>query len=78
MKNKIVSGAQARNKIYVRVIHLCQVSRCHHPNNRRTVGTKEPLDECERGEWKTRLKLNIQKPKIMAFGHIISKRKWNQ
>ena len=29
-------------------------------------GTKEPLDESERGEWKTGLKLNFQKTKIMA------------
>ena len=29
-------------------------------------GTKEPLDEGERGEWKADLKLNIQKMKIMA------------
>ena len=29
-------------------------------------GTKEPLDESERGEWKTGLKLSIQKTKIVA------------
>ena len=33
-------------------------------------GTKEPLDECERKEWKAGLKLNIQKTKIMASGPI--------
>ena len=33
--------------------------------------TKEPLDESERGEWKS-LKLNIQKTKIMASGPITS------
>ena len=32
--------------------------------------TKEPLDESERGEGKTCLKLNIQKTKIMASGPI--------
>ena len=32
--------------------------------------TKEPLDESERGEWKSCLKLNIQKTKIMASGLI--------
>ena len=34
--------------------------------------TKEPLDESERREWKSRLKLNIQKTKIMASGPITS------
>ena len=32
--------------------------------------TKEPLDEIERGEWKSWLKLNIQKTKIMASSPI--------
>ena len=35
-------------------------------------GTKRPLDESERGEWKTGLKLNIQETKIMASGPITS------
>ena len=35
-------------------------------------GTKEPLDESEREEWKAGLKLNIQKTKIMAPGPITS------
>ena len=34
--------------------------------------TKEPLDESERGEWKSWLKLNIQKTKIMTSGPITS------
>ena len=33
---------------------------------------KKPLDECERGEWKVGLKLNVQKTKIVASGPIIS------
>ena len=33
---------------------------------------EEPLDESERGEWKSWLKLNIQKTKIMASGPITS------
>ena len=33
---------------------------------------KEPLDESERGEWKSGLKLNVQKTKIMAPGPITS------
>ena len=32
--------------------------------------TEEPLDESERGQWKSWFKINIQKMKIMAFGPI--------
>ena len=45
-----------------------QIHRWHHPYGRKWRGTKEPLDEGERGEWKSWLKLNIQKIKIMASG----------
>jgi len=38
---------------------------------RKWRGTKKPLDESERGEWKS-LKLNTQKTKIMASGPITS------
>ena len=34
-------------------------------------GTKEPLDEGERGEWKAGLKLNIQETRIVASSSII-------
>ena len=34
--------------------------------------TKEPFDESERGEWKSFLKLSIQKTKIMASAPITS------
>ena len=42
------------------------------PFGRKWRGTKKPLDESERGEWKVGLKLNIQKTKIMASGPITS------
>ena len=42
------------------------------PYGRKQRRTKEPLDEGERGKWKTGLKLNIQKTKIMASGPIYS------
>ena len=49
-----------------------------HPNGRKRIGTKEPLDEGE----KAGLKLNIQKPKIMASSPITSWQtdgeKWKQ
>ena len=47
-----------------------QICRWHHSNGRKQ--TKEPLDEDERGEWKSWLKINIQKTKIMASGPITS------
>ena len=43
-----------------------------HSKGRKWRGTKEPLDESERGEWKPGLKLNIQKTKVMASGPITS------
>ena len=46
--------------------------RWHHPCGREWRGTKKPVDESERGEWKVGLKLNIQKTKIMASGPITS------
>ena len=41
-------------------------------NGRKWRGTKEPLNEGERGEWKDGLKLNIQNTKIMTSGPISS------
>ena len=45
-----------------------QICRWYYPYRRKWRGTKEPLDESERGKWKTFLKINIQKTKIMASG----------
>ena len=42
------------------------------PYGRKQRRTKEPLNESERGEWKSWLKLNIQQTKIMASGPITS------
>ena len=42
------------------------------PYGRKQRGTKEPLYESARGEGKSWLKFNIQKPKIMASSPIIS------
>ena len=53
-----------------------QILRWYHPYGRKWRGTKEPLDESERGEWKSLLKTqhsetNKQK-KIMASSPITS------
>ena len=42
------------------------------PYGRNQIGTKEPLDEDKRGEWKAGLKFNIQKTKITASSIITS------
>ena len=42
------------------------------PYGRKWRGTKKPLSESKRWEWKSCLKLNIQKTKIMASGQITS------
>ena len=54
----------------------------YHSKGRKWRGTKEPLDEGERGDWKSWLKFNIQKTKIMASSSITSQQidgeKWKQ
>ena len=43
-----------------------------HPYGRKWRETKEPLDESERGEWKSWLKAQHSETKIMASGLITS------
>jgi len=38
-----------------------QICRWQHPNGRKQRGTKEPLDEGERGKWKSQLKTQHSK-----------------
>ena len=38
-----------------------QIYRWYHPNGRKWGGTKEPLDDSERGEWKSLLKTHHSK-----------------
>ena len=45
----------------------------HHPYGRKWRA-KEPLDESERGQWKSWLKLNIQKTKIIWSHHFMGNR----
>ena len=45
----------------------------YHSKGRKQRGTKQPLDEGEKGQWKNvDFKLNIQKTKIMASCPITS------
>ena len=52
--------------------HLIQVDNTSLSNSRKWKGTKESLDEGERVEWQSWLKLNIQKTNIMVSGPITS------
>ena len=54
MRNAGLDGAQAGIKIAGRNINNLTYGR-------KWRGTQKPLDESERGEWKSWLKLNIQK-----------------
>ena len=58
--------------IAVRNINKSQICRWHDHNGRKWTGTKEPLEVGERGEWKTWLKTQHSKMKIMASGPITS------
>ena len=49
-----------------------QICRWHHPYGRKWRGTKKPLDEGKRGEWKCWLKTQHSKMKIMMSGPITS------
>ena len=53
-------------------ISIISIGRWHHPYGRKHRGTEEPVDESERGDWKSWLELNIQKMKLMASGSITS------
>ena len=71
MWNIRLDEAQGGIKISRRNINKLRYAE-HHPYGRKQRGTKEPLDESERGEWKADLKLNIQKTEIMASSPITS------
>ena len=71
MRNAGLEETQAGIKIARRNINNL-ICRWHHPYGRKWRGTQKPLDESESGEWRSWLKLNIQKTKIMASGPITS------
>ena len=49
-------------------ISIPQICRWHYSYGRKWRGTKEPPDESERGEWKSWLKTQHAKNKIMVCG----------
>ena len=72
MRNAGLEEAQAGIKIAGRNINNLRYADNTTLMAESKEGTKESLDESERGEWKAGLKLNIQKTKIMASGPITS------
>ena len=75
MRNARLDEAQAGTKIARKSTNNLIYADWHHPYGRKWRGTTKPLDESERGEWKSEkvgLQLNIQKTKIMASGPITS------
>ena len=72
MQNARLDETQAGIKMAGRSINNLRYADGHHPNGSKRRGTKNPPDEDERGEWKTGLKPNIQKMKILASGPITS------
>ena len=54
-------------------ISVTQIRRWHHPNGRKWRGTEEPLEESERGDWKSWVSNStFPKTKIMASSPITS------
>jgi len=72
VQNARLDEPQAGNQDDGEQYQQSQMGRWYHSNGRKWRGTKEPLDEGERGEWKVGLKFNIQNAKIMASGPITS------
>ena len=76
--NVRLDEAQALVKIAERNINNLK----YEDDIRKWKGRKEPLDECEREEWKSWLKTQHSKTKIMASGPItswqIEREKWKK
>ena len=69
MRNAGLDEAQAEVKIAWRSVNNL---RWYHPYGRKRREVKVLLEEDERGEWKSWLKTNMQKTKIMSSGPISS------
>ena len=63
MQNAGLDEAQAGIKIAERNINNLRYAGEHHPYGRKQRGTKEPVYEDERGEWKSWLKTQHSKSK---------------
>ena len=80
MWNARLDESQAGIKTAGRNIQQLQIYRWYHSDDRTWRETKEPLDEGEKGEWKSWLEIQHSK-KIMASVPIVSwqtEEKWKQ
>ena len=71
MQNARLNEAEVGIKIAGRNINNLRYAD-NHTYDRKSRGTEQCLDECERGEWKADLKLNIQRTKIMVSSPLTS------
>ena len=80
MRNAGLDEAQAMIKIAGRNINNLRYADDTTLMAESEVELKSLLDESERGEWKSSLKLNIQKTKIMASGqsHHFMANRWRK
>ena len=67
MWNTGLDEAQAGIKIAGRNVNSPQIYRWHHPYGRKWRGTQKPLDESERGEWKSWLKTQHSKSQDLGI-----------
>ena len=72
MRNAGLEETQAGIKIARRNINNPELCGWHHPYDRKWRGTRELLDEEERGKWKGWLKTQHSKTNIMASGPSLS------
>ena len=70
MRNARLDNSQARIKIVGRNNNNLRYVNDTTVNSKKQRGTKQPLDESEKGEWKAGLKFNAEKMKTMATGPI--------
>ena len=72
MQNAGLDEAQAGIKIAWGIINNLRYSDDNHPYGRKWRRTKEPIDESEKGEWKSWLRVQYSETKIMASSPITS------
>ena len=78
MKSKIEDHTMkiqySQMKLLLRAVLIC---RWHHPYGRKRRGTKKPLDESERGEWKSWLKAqHLEKEDHGIWSHHFMPNRW--
>ena len=66
-----------KHNLESRLLGEPQICKWHHPYGRKQRGTKEPLDEDERAEWKSWLKTHHSKNKNHGiWSHLFMANRW--